>query len=285
MKTNSLVPPVWNLKIGNDWSQIIMFGSENLTAMRAYWRNKERDLGSRIKRLQGDIDFLKGGPNNHASMTQIESIGPEDRDTTFCRCSGCSHAKQCGSAAGLCRCELMARISKICHFKDYSHCKFFYSCKDGNKKIVAALTEEKKELSSEKKLVNEHIAELSKAISEAKSKPLLSFLRNEHHFTGLSTAIVFVIQGGVYTPCRVTLESKYQDYDNRGYVTYKEVIDLSNLTKKRPDVHAVQRKSPQILTSEEYHYLIEHPDFCRLWIDAIDDDWLRNGIGKALKVL
>ena len=74
MNTNVLIPDDLknDLKIkARTWNDLVFLGKENLRAIRARWRNDERELGAHIKWLQETADFLVGGSSNIKAMSTV----------------------------------------------------------------------------------------------------------------------------------------------------------------------------------------------------------------------
>lgn len=299
MNTNVLIPKNLKIKV-RTWNDLVFLGKENLIAIRAIWRSRESELGERIKWLQKTADFLAGGPNNVEAMTIVEKR--KDRadfdclglfrgkkgSTTFANCGGCKYGTffekeffsldtiPYSNIVDVVHCSLMARIfhrAKYNWFFQGSPCPFFYDCKDGNKRIVASLNREKNEVIKEKRKVTEQIiAKLTKAISIAESKPIFPSLRNKDYFHPEDKAIAFVVRDGHYSPIVVKI-SKVSD-DKITYIDNR----IRDWTK------TVTVSGPQIVSSDDYRYLTRDYAFSKIWVYSIEERWARESLRQVLKV-
>ena len=304
MNTNVLIPKGLKIK-ARTWNSLVFLGKENLKAIRAIWRNRERELGDHIKWLQETADFLVGGPNNieamsivskrtqNANFSEFGDFRGECGSTTFAYCGGCKYANlfrreyvsfdDCASFTAV-HCSLMARIfhpRKYNWFYQKDHCPFFFECKDGNKRIIASLNREKKNAINAKKEVTGHIAMLTDAIEEAKSKPVFPALRGNDHFSVEARVVTFNIRDGRYAP-----EVSIVTNGNQSSKLYDGVVVFhrENDRGRNKNLFEMPRKSALILGYDEYNYLVKNYAYSKLWISTEEEEWARARLCDVLQV-
>lgn len=314
MNTNVLIPNDLrsDLKIkARTWNDLVFLGKENLKAIRARWRNDERELGAHIKWLQETADFLVGGPSNikamsivskrknHGSFSSRGEFKGKKGSTTFCYCGGCKYGNptmgkyvtydECTGEGyeyrlNAVNCVLMARIfhpRKYNWFYQNELCPFFYECKDGNRKIVNSLNQEKKRAIKAKEAVAARIAKLTEAIKEAESKPVFPALRGNDHFSVGARVVTFDIRDGRYAP-----EVSIVTNGNQPSSIYDGVVVFHNENDRgrNKNLFEVPRKTALILGYDEYNYLVSNYEYSKLWVSTEEEEWARARLCDVLQI-
>lgn len=230
-----LIPEYWNIKWVETTEDLVFLGKVTVRQLVRYWRRKADSLAGQIKYTQEMIDLLKGKTGKDLVEQQPEwSAKTQRRFNTLCFLSNL----------------------------DAKDVEFFLKALEGQK---AKLIEKKKKVDIDIKL-------LLGLERRAEEKPALPSERPYDWFDLNDKVVCFIgnwkerIYQDVWATGKVI--DGYRHQDGCVSVNYDEKIHNGPYLEGHGVGYGMAR--PEVMLLWEYHYLRQHPDFAKLWVQTAD---------------